>query len=426
MKSPNFVYFPWLRVAQLLGTSLLIGACSVEHMETHAPSEAPTSDRDFDFPDIELDSVEDALTLNTCPTNTSKGCWERRGNGQQFDFTYLDGVKFFQRAISPSLVYTTHSDNDMYFPIGWKTNVAGFPSGVKSITAHKPAAPTGRVYVLAGNNVTYYSTGNVPPNYQNQDFSTYSMAVEAKKTDGSNLCLNEIEFVQTPAPVPTGILVALGCDNRLYYKSGTKWTTLQSHSGYASLPTNVTYTHISRTGLGATFVTSTNDIWLAGHGTFSYNDGITYSAPKKLPALKDTDGNSMVAKWVGGRYVITNKGNGTCPGNGGICDGDAHRVYYYDIPSNSWKRFTAGVPWTPDFIETGYCDPNKWVGQCTATTADDNRDLMIKPVSCPYPLASQEPTCCCKNAFPFFDGIQEVGGAPALHHANSWVFRYRP
>lgn len=40
---------------------------------------------------------------------------------------------------------------------------------------------------------------------------------------------------------------------------------------------------------------------------------------------------------MGGPWVITNAGNGTCPANAQSCPGDDKRVYKYDWYTDSWK-----------------------------------------------------------------------------------------
>lgn len=384
--------------------------------------------------DVEFGVLNQALaSIPRCANSSSATCWENRAD-QQYVYTYLDNYKFYVVAGSSNHVRVAQSDIGGGWEIGTHSHPGGLAAGAISITSFRPAGAIFDVYVLDSNSVTYRSRGQVPPT-KDIDFTTYTSVVEAKRTDGTSLCLQEIDHMLVPMPNPAGILVGLGCDGKLYRSSGTRWASLQSYSsGYASLPTNVTFTHISRTGLGGTFVASAGQVWLAGQGTWN-GTSVVWQAPKTLPALPaDAAGKSMQIitvggkPAVGGKYVLTNAGNGGVCTADEYCDGDADRIYSYDSVSNTWKRFTPSVPWVPSFGDLGRCDSSQTIGQCTATTADDDPSRYISPNGCPMTQASiTSPSCCCKNAFPFFEGIQQLlGGGLAVLHENSWVFRYRP
>jgi len=69
---------------------------------------------------------------------------------------------------------------------------------------------------------------------------------------------------------------------------------------------------------------------------------VAWNPVSKLPQIFNNNGTRMVPTQVGGRYVITNAGNGTCtPGVG--CSGDDDRFYRYDPAINRWIRHTGGT-----------------------------------------------------------------------------------
>jgi hypothetical protein len=266
--------------------------------------------------------------------------------------------------------------------------------------------------MLGENGKIYLSSGAIPPPSPNGvDWATITSKTP-KLADNTTLCLFEIEVVRVPAPALSGSTIGLGCDLKLYYKKGDIWESLNLHPGYQSLPTNVTYKHVSRMGaeMGATFVTSQNDIWMAGKGSYdARTNSTTWQQAVKLPAIRKDSRTTLKPHRVGGRYVITEAGNGTCTA-GGACDGDDDRIYWYDEAAGAWKRFTGGLPWYPQSVVD--------LGKCT------NSVNGCDP-------AQPAPTGCgtCERFYPYYENIRQVGGAGASDFAVwnlfSWVYRWR-
>ena len=295
-----------------------------------------------------------ALAVAYCANDSSKGCWENRKD-QQADFSFFNvsaGGKVFARLKGDGLGGHTWKSAEFKqggTPLGYRTYANGdLPTNIRSITTFSNGS-YGTAMVLANDGKIYSCSGAVPPPPLNGEDWAWYTSVTPKNANNQTLCLAEIEYITLPAPALAAYTLALGCDGKLYHSEGGVWKGINTHPAYQALPTNVNYSHFSRTGseAGATFVTSTNAVWLAGRGSFNFQTStVNWVAPIQLPAIKNASGQTLTPRKVSGRFAITNAGNGTCVA-GGKCDGDDDRIYFYDVSAGTWKRFTGGLPWYP-------------------------------------------------------------------------------
>jgi len=334
-----------------------------------------------------------AVNVSYCANASSTGCWEDKGPPDQaVDFSFFNikegGKVFAEIKTNPQGQYVW---NKALFrtagaPLGYASHPSGLPANIRSITTFSNGS-YGTAMMLAEDGKIYSASGAIPPPtaLNGVDWATVT-STTPKNAANQTLCLREIEYVRIPAPSALAAnALALGCDGKLYHSDGGVWKGINTHPAYQTLPTDVTYTHFSRMGseLGATFVTSANRVWLAGRGSFNImTSTTTWEAPIQLPLIKNSSGATLSPLKVGGRFAVTTAGNGTCVA-GSTCNGDSDRVYWYDFSAGTWKRFIYTLPWYPQQqADIGY--------------------------------------------YPYYDAVSQVGGADfALHHAFSWIFRWR-
>jgi hypothetical protein len=351
--------------------------------------------------------TEEALTPITCSSTVTSRCWEPRANiqaGAYAYFPYEYKRVVFADAKAPKNIFMNTLGGP---PVGYKSHPQGLPSNTRWLTILTPYGDDATIWILGEDSKVRVSNGVVGKNIGVDDnFSTVTTLADPISTTGATLCLREIEAVRIPGLHVLGLtVVARSCDGKLYRYVSGKWKPAADDAALSGLP-NTTYSSVSSLSTtGATFLTQGGDFWRAMTGTVSRSGTITYDAPVKANRLQ-VDGVYLQVHPIGGKYVLTNAGDGTC--EIGSCSGDADRIYSYDFSSGRWTRFNRGLPWYPTSVSD--------LGECSR----------IPSLACD-PEGSL-PTGCgtCYAKYPYFYDIADFGSGLALQHRSSWLFRYRP
>jgi len=302
--------------------------------------------------------ASEAVVGPRCSSTVTHQCWGGISQGQAMAFDDFGGFKWFIRALTPTDVW----------PIGqfWTAGYAdtflrpagGLPSPGKSVAAHT-AFGIGTVFALSQDNVVRYSTGKPAASQLQPDgtnFAHWNVFIQPLDKDGVSLCLSKIVSLGLPTQFGQGrLLTALSCSGALYVQDQVgaerRWMPASQHPGFVGLPSLV-WSDISHDRGGASLLSSSSrDVYRAAVGFITSGAGaVSWSPVTKLPQIF-RNGTRLIPNKVGGRWVITTAGDGTCTVNVG-CSGDDDRFYRFDATAGTWVRHTAGMGWRP----TGQAD----------------------------------------------------------------------
>jgi hypothetical protein len=245
----------------------------------------------------------------------------------------------FQSQVACSLPVGTSEHSELRFT-GWGVANNIVPGGVKSIAVSYRSIYDGRasVYVLGNDNVVRYASGNpvaTTATWYTGHFKTYYNYIPAKMTNGAAACIKKIAVIRTPSYYsPSTAILGLSCAGKIYVAAGSAGWNTAANAGvpWNAVPAAETFTDISHGTVGAYLLADWGRPYLLGGGTLDALNNPIYENRWIL----GLPGN-LKATAVGGPYVITNAGGGSCLPNANSCPGDDKRVYKYDIYTNSWK-----------------------------------------------------------------------------------------
>jgi hypothetical protein len=225
------------------------------------------------------------------------------------------------------------------------------PGGVRSIALGVPSIYDGstNLYVLGTDSVVRYASGKPAVSldaWYTGHFKTFYTHLPAKLTSGEAVCIKKIALVRTPSRYASAQrLLGLSCSGgKLYVASGTSGWLNHPEAGapWSSLAPGAVISDISHGLLGA-YLLSNDRVLLIGSGSVDA-DGTVHYTSKILPVLPD----GLKPTAVGGPWVITNSGGGSCAANASSCPGDAKRIYRYDSGTNTWTIPAGLVMPNPD------------------------------------------------------------------------------
>ncbi len=390
------------------GVSLVVGLCL--GLSGFACSSASPED------DGVVAVVESRLET-TCANSSVHGCWESGGNVQStaaFAFIGDAPNKVFDRILDTTMVVI--GDNQATYPVGFTDATRASPKSIA--TFEYPGNNTGTIFMLGTDNVLRGSAGNRNQLVQfgGTNFGHVSVYAQPHAATGETLLLKQIAAVQVANLYAVDIrLFALTTDDKFYMYSSSTWIRAADSFWLANLPVLQAGEHWSSIraqsgpGGGATILSSLGNMYRIASGTIQDSGDVTLNVPLKAKPLV-VGGRTLKVLQLGGRYAITDAGDGTCTVNG--CSGDTDRIYSYDFGSQTWSHAAGStLPYRPAALsDLGYCgaqacDPTIPVSsqsQCTAGTT-------------------------CRAYYPFYLDVMDLGSKGlAVRVSYSRIFRYRP
>ncbi|MFZ5893142.1 MAG: hypothetical protein ACOY0T_18935 [Myxococcota bacterium] len=364
--------------------------------------------------------TEQAQTAVYCATSTSRLCWENHTNIQAAATFSPVGT-----SSPPAIAFTDAKgrpdrvliDDPAGAHVGFLDFPNGLPIATRWITSYSATGGVDIVLMLGSDSVLRSSSGAAWKRVADggTNFGRVRVVAEPIATTGEPLVIDQVVATYLPnifASSPTVVALA---SKKLYELSGTRWRPAAHSPALQAFASTLKFVSISRhtgPGGGATFLTDTGDVWRAMTGVMDQSGKVTYALPLKANPLV-VNGVLLRPRALGGRYIVTNAGNGTCAVGG--CSGDDDRIYSYDFSTGLWSRFNGGaLPYYPLSISD--------LGTCTTTSGGSMGcdPLGVKPAACGQNT--------CFALYPYYGSriIDVPGGGVALRHRFSWIFRYRP
>lgn len=313
--------------------------------------------------------------------------WRMYGEGKNFkSFDVGTGWGCFEHPDSSGnfTIYCALPGESLGPRIAAATWMGNLPNGIKgpssskarakSIAVSVPVMGVATLYVLGKDNVVRSSSSRLEMNkpwLERKAFQSFDVTVKAQTTSGSPLVIKEIVSVGLPSHSGASQLIALASDGFIYLKTGNQWRRVDANSPapFNSIPANNKFREISRGGkLGGYLLDdATSRVFLVGAGTYDHQNYIAHYDNRWLPPLP----NGLLATHVGGPFVLTNTGNGSCSVGATSCPGDDRRVFQYNFSTNTWvKPSGALVPspgLTPGAPDDPYSTTPPWKGIADGT-----------------------------------------------------------
>lgn len=346
--------------------ALVFGAsafgCSAHDVETPSGTEEPVGE------------TQQPFLGRTCTSNTGVNCWMVGYSGPNFRtmaFGYRLGCGV-QSSGNGSGGYTYRkvwcggSDGAFPNPAAWGETNSEAPNDIKSIAIMDPFPFDTSVYILGNDNVVRRTTGDVTISwFGGTNFKNYFVHTAAATNTGGSICLQKIDVVTLPSiGGPNKVLVGLTCGGKLVYSgfqgSSRVWFPSTNALPWSNLSSSLSFTdmgHSSNDTHRLYLLDTTKRVWRVGAGTANPMSGIiTWSAAQKLPLAVSPLGLTVNPIAVGGRFIITDAGNGQCSQIGQPCWGDEDRFYWFANSRGEYVRQetgTASLPGSPADVKQG-------------------------------------------------------------------------
>jgi|GEM_PF-2836509 len=312
----------------LLVLGISANACVIE----------PVDESEFSATESKEQSVSswqmygDGKNLNSFDVGAGWGCFENPDSSGNFIITCALGGE----ALGPRVAASTWMGN---LPNGIK-GPSSSKARAKSIAVSVPIMGAAVLYVLGRDNVVRASSGRLEmkePWLDRKAFQSFGVSVKAETTSGTPLVIKEIASIGLPSHYGASQLIALASDGYVYLKSASQWRRVDANSPapFNAIPNNK-FREISRgSKLGGYLLDdATSRVFLVGAGTYDHQNFIAHYDNRWLPSLP----NGLLAANVGGPFVLTNAGDGSCAVGATSCPGDDKRVYQFNLSTNTWVK----------------------------------------------------------------------------------------